>query len=404
VRYKLQIDRKIRYAEGQRMFPLQYTLERLSSPSVLSAVGITELADITSLDRVGIPVVSASRPAAQKGAVSVHSGKGTSLEQAKVSAIMEGAERCLAERREDRGYLQKGSHAEMSESWHALDPVQLIPSERVDESTTLEWMKGSGLISGGEVLVPANAVLHPYNPEQDTHRLFRSNTNGLAAGCVLEDAIVHGLLEVLERDAISLAEYTKHTGEVVHISEGDGMPHTLMKMFEGAGVSCHLWRLPSHRGVHTMVAALDDTTLKDASLLVMGAGAHLSPSIAATRALCEAAQSRVVQIHGVREDTIIHREVAHSIGYERMKRLNRHWYADGKVQELSELDDNSSESPSKNIDLILSGIDVDEVAVVDLSIQKLNISVVRVVIPGFEMYNIDESRVGSRARAYREAV
>jgi len=47
---------------------------------------------------------------------------------------------------------------------------------------------------------------------------------------------------------------------------------------------------------------------------------------------------------------------------------------------------------------------VDEVAVVDLSIQKLNISVVRVVIPGFEMYNIDVSRVGSRARAYREAV
>jgi len=353
VRYKLRIDHGMRYAEGQRMFSLQYTLERLSSPSVLAAVGITELADITSLDRVGIPVVSAARPAAQKGAVSVHSGKGTSLEQAKVSAIMEGAERCLAERREDADPPQKGSYAELSKSWHTLDPAHLIPSERVDESTTLEWMGGFGLISEGEVLVPANAVLHPYNPEQGAHRLFRSNTNGLAAGCVFEDAIVHGLLEVLERDAISLAEYTKHTGEVVQLSEGDGTPHTLMKMFEEAGVSCHLWRLPSHRGVHTMVAALDDRTLKDASLLVMGAGAHLSPSIAATRALCEAAQSRVVGIHGVREDTITYREVAHTVGYERMKRLNKHWYADGKVQEFSELDDNSSESPSKNIDLIL---------------------------------------------------
>ena len=92
----MRIDRELRYAEGQRVLPLEHTLKKLSSPRVLAAVGITRLADITSLDRVGIPIVSAIRPTAQEGAVSVYSGKGESLEQAKVSAIMEGAERCLA--------------------------------------------------------------------------------------------------------------------------------------------------------------------------------------------------------------------------------------------------------------------------------------------------------------------
>ncbi len=399
----MRIDRELRYAEGQRVLPLEHTLKKLSSPRVLAAVGITRLADITSLDRVGIPIVSAIRPTAQEGAVSVYSGKGESLEQAKVSAIMEGAERCLAERREDRDDVMTGSYAELRESWHTINPAHLIPSERVDESTVLEWMRGFDLVSDREVLVPANAVLHPYNPPYGTHRLFRSNTNGLAAGCALEDAIVHGLLEVLERDALSLAEYTRRTGERVQLDEEDGTPYVLMKRFEDAGVSCHLWRLPSHEGVHTMVAALDDVVLRDASLLVMGAGAHLSPSIAATRALCEAAQSRLVQIHGAREDTV-RGETARRIGYERMKRLNRHWYAEGDVVSLSELDDRAGVSPYENIRTILSSTGVDEVAVVDLSVPQLRISVIRVVIPHLEVYSLDSLRLGERARTYRELV
>jgi len=399
----VRIDRGVMYAGGQRALPLEQTLEKLARAEVLDAIGITRLADITSLDRVGIPIVSAIRPSAEEGAVSVYSGKGESLEQAKVSAIMEGAERCLAERRDERDKTLKGSYAEFIHHERAIDPQRLIPSYPHESHDRLEWMRGFELLSGEDVLVPANAILHPYNPRDGAHRLFRSNTNGLAAGCVLEDAIVHGLLEVLERDALSLAEYSKCTGERVRLCEEDGIPHALLRKFENAGVSCHLWRLPSHEGVHTMVAALDDTLLKDASLLVMGAGAHLSPTIAATRALCEAAQSRLVQIHGAREDTV-REETARRIGYERMKRLNRHWYADAPWIELSELDDRSAKSPSENIDRILSALDVDEVVVVDLSIPALRLSVVRVVIPGFEVYALDASRLGERAKRYRELV
>jgi len=51
----------------------------------------------------------------------------------------------------------------------------------------------------------------------------------------------------------------------------------------------------------------------------MGAGSHLSPEIAVTRALTEAAQSRVVQIHGAREDTD-REQVVRTFGYDHMKR------------------------------------------------------------------------------------
>src|SRR5664279_2038599 len=75
--------------------------------------------------------------------------------------------------------------------------------------------------------------------------------------------------------------------------------------------------------------------MRDASLLVMGAGSHTDPEIAALRALTEVAQSRATQIHGAREDT--NREsVARMIGYERMKRLNKHWLEEPR--EMIELD------------------------------------------------------------------
>jgi len=61
----------------------------------------------------------------------------------------------------------------------------------------------------------------------------------------------------------------------------------------------------------------------------MGAGSHLKPEIAVARAITEAAQSRVVQIQGAREDT--DREgFIRSVGYDRMKRLNWFWFEEGE--------------------------------------------------------------------------
>ncbi|HJJ55066.1 MAG TPA: methanogenesis marker 1 protein, partial [Methanocorpusculum sp.] len=52
--------------------------------------GITRVADITDLDRLGIPVYSCIRPAAADGAISVYNGKGGTEEEARAAGIMEG--------------------------------------------------------------------------------------------------------------------------------------------------------------------------------------------------------------------------------------------------------------------------------------------------------------------------
>ncbi|MFY9638988.1 MAG: methanogenesis marker 1 protein, partial [Methanobacterium sp.] len=51
--------------------------------SKLRTAGVTRIAEITHLDRVGIPVYSAIRPSAAEGAVSIYAGKGATKTQAK---------------------------------------------------------------------------------------------------------------------------------------------------------------------------------------------------------------------------------------------------------------------------------------------------------------------------------
>ena len=69
--------------------------------SKLRVAGVTRVAEITHLDRVGIPVYSAIRPGAAEGAVSIYAGKGATKSQAKASAMMESFERYSAEIRND---------------------------------------------------------------------------------------------------------------------------------------------------------------------------------------------------------------------------------------------------------------------------------------------------------------
>src|SRR5882724_1943168 len=60
------------------------------------AAGITRVAEVTNLDRIGIPVALAVRPNSRS--LSVSQGKGIRREQAVLSAVMEALELAAAER------------------------------------------------------------------------------------------------------------------------------------------------------------------------------------------------------------------------------------------------------------------------------------------------------------------
>lgn len=404
---EIKIDRSLSYIEGtQRVYDEATTLE--NTKAQIKKIGVTRIADITNLDRLGIPIFSAIRPSAAPGAISIYSGKGSTDQRARISAMMESFERCLAERPGVNANIEGGisapalvdSYASAIENCSVLDPNALLLSQPFTPSSLMEWVGTYDLMNGEETFISANAVYHPYDAPGQCQKLFLSNTNGLASGNVLEEAILHGILEVIERDAISTAQFTRNLGKEIVLTEEDGYLYELAQKFKDAAVELKIWLVPTDTGIPTVIAATDDVKLKDPALLVMGAGSHLKPEIAVARAITEAAQSRVVQIQGAREDT--DREgFIRSVGHDRMKRLNWFWFEEGEKISLSEVQDLSRKTPAESIDVILENLKglAEKVLVVDLSREEVAVPAVRVIIPGFELFTIDRDRTGKRIAA-----
>ncbi|WP_321422464.1 YcaO-related McrA-glycine thioamidation protein [uncultured Methanobacterium sp.] len=367
----------------------------------LSVAGVTRIAEITHLDRIGIPVYSAIRPGAAEGAVSIYAGKGATKPQAKASAMMEAFERYSAEQQEsDDEKIVCGSFKEMD---GGIDPSSLIlpTSLNVDEKE-IDWVKAVNAKTDTECMVPANAVYHPYQSTINGYSLFKSSTNGLASGNVLEEAVFHGITEVVERDAWSIFEALRQPKREVNCEGTDNsLINDVLSKFNKAGVDVKLVDLTADVEITTMAAVSDDTVLKDPALLTLGVGTHLDPEIAALRALTEVAQSRATQIHGTREDTT--RAVfMRKAGYQRMKRINKHWF--GEFQDSVNISDIKSKAKSSFKDDIETSLKLldkcgfDKVLYTDLTRPEIEIPVVRVVIPGMEVYSVDTERIGKRLR------
>ena len=371
------------------------TLRRVET--LTDKVGISRIEDITGRDKLNIPVYLAHRPGTEAGAAPVHTGKGLTGDQARVSVLMEAIERYSAEiKEEDRAKFRFESYKE-GNSENKVEPSSLILSalSKVTPDSKIEWCEGYDLMVEDEVLLPANAVYHPYTTTRGG-RLFMSDSNGIASGNNLEEAIFHGMMEVIERDALSYAEIKKDAGKRIAIEEDDGLIYELKERFNSQGIETHFWYIPTDVGFPTVVLALDSPE-KDANLLVYGAGTHSDPRIAAIRAITEAAQSRLMRI--VKGGSGIT-----PVDYETVKRMNRHWFeakdGDKDAVRLSELPYLATDTIDGDIKIALERLRAIEkrVLVVDLTRKEIGIPVVRAIIPGFEVYARNPERLGHRYR------
>jgi len=384
--------------ETHRAVSPEDTLERIEP--LLPQAGITRVADITGLDRIGIPVFSCIRPTAAGGAISVYNGKGATPISARVSAIMEGIERCSAEMYREPAIA--GRFSEVSSEIAAIDPVDLILPDDADPDVIIPWVPGYDIIRNEEVYVPAHAVFHPLPPGY--HPLFRTNTNGIASGNTLEEAVFHGLMEVIERDAWSIVEATRYTGERI-VDIGDSLCSEVIDRFSQAGVDLILRNITSDLGIPTCAAVADDTVLCDPALLVTGMGTHTTPEIAILRALTEVAQSRLTQIHGAREDTVV-ADMRRQIGYERTKRFNGYWFrenGDISYEDLQRYVSDDLLTDIQQVCTLLDSAGYGRVIVFDLTRPDIGVPVVRVVVPGLEVYAMDQDRLGDRCKHARRS-
>ncbi len=140
---------------------------------------------------------------------------------------------------------------------------------------------------------------------------FWQSSDGLASGNVLAEAILHGLLERIERDAEVLWDISEpklRMGACIDpASLADPMLDELVAKISAAGLTLRLFDITSNIGIPVIVALLGPEDFARARHIryldvTIGSGAHPSLVRAAIRAVTEAAQSRLTFISGARDD------------------------------------------------------------------------------------------------------
>ena len=385
---------------GIRTMPPEETLRRVLP--LLERAGLGEPEDITGRDDVGIPVFSVDRQETALGVPKYYNGKGVTREQALASAVMESLERYSAEQR-DTDEVVYGTYEQACDVMMTIDPKDLIlPIPVLDRymSETIAWTEGWEMFRGCPVWVPACAVYYPYYPDGD-YQLFRFHTNGIASGNTIEEAILHGLFEDIERDAWSIAEYRDMTNADIVLEDPDSVPAQLIAKFADRGIEIHLKDLTSDIGIPTVGAAADDTVTRDPEMLTIGVGTHLNPEIAAIRAITEVAQSRATHKHGAKINAQL-QKVTQDMGYERIKQVNRMWFGRSpRTVKLEDMEDRSTPYVLDDIEVVLGSLmeaGFQSVVAVDLTRPELNIPVVRMIVPGLEVSTMDPEREGGRLR------
>lgn len=288
-----------------RAYPSAETFRRVSSH--FADYGITRIARQTGLDRLGIPVWCAYTPNAKS--IVVANGKGLTDDDARTSAAMEALERAVA--CDPQLSSVTTSQLELTRRGRPYDLLpELLAARRdvggVDED--LAFVEARDLISRDAVLVPRDAAsLDRTTPNP---RYWKSS-DGLASGNTEEEAIFHGLLERVERDATALWHVKSPAAQDASAISPDEIESKiideLVAKIRDGGVSLRLFDVTSDIGIPTIAAYIGETRVLNTGSpryvdVTFGCGTHPDVSRAAERAITEAAQSRLTYISGARDD------------------------------------------------------------------------------------------------------
>lgn len=390
----------------QRSIAPSETLETIRP--VMRTAGITRLANITGLDRIGIPTTLSMRPNGLT--LSNSSGKGLTLEAALASGAMEAIELFHAE--ECQLPARRLSYHQVSAE-HPCLSLEELPLARC-APFSLEWPYlwtfGWDLVTQCDVALPL-CIVHMGNRQNRVDDLFsfQITSNGLASGNNMLEAINAGLFEAIERDAVTCQRERWHaTGQAPPVVKLETVEHPLARgildRLEEAGIATIMFDCSVDTAVPVYMVFLVDLLWPNVGVY-KGYGAHLDPEIAMTRALTEAAQGRVVAIAGSRDDLFRHRERRLRSDVNDRSAMNMLETMEPTVDAREWI---SEASPTFEGDTLLAveklrAAGLSKVLVCDLSRDDFPINVVKVVVPGLEGYTFENYQPGPRALAFSAA-
>jgi len=381
------------------------TLARLQPH--LDAMGITRIANVTGLDRIGVPVVMVCRPNARSLAVS--QGKGLTLEAAKASGVMEAAELHHAERIELP--LKLGSARDLAATHRLvdLDALPRLSESRFHPDLPILWIEGRNLLTDAPVWLPYELVHTNYTlPLPTGSGCFPASSNGLASGNHILEAIDHGIAEVVERDSTSVWNHLDKAGrdrtriDLCAVDDDDCA--AVLDRLERAGFAVAAWDATTDVGIASFYCLIVDLRHESAHCGA-GAGAHPSRAVALLRALTEAIQVRTTYIAGSRDD-LRPEEFTPPAIEQKLRRARALMGQAGAARSFRDVPTYESATCAEDLAWMLErlrAVGIAEVVALDLTRGEFGVPVARIVIPGLEGPD-DHARYlpGARVRELRK--
>jgi YcaO-like protein with predicted kinase domain len=392
-------------AGTHRLIPPEATVARVQS--LLPLMGITRVANVTGLDTIGIPVVMVIRPNARS--LSVSQGKGAELASARASGLMEAIELYHAEHITHPLKLATFNELRFT---HRMVDVSALPALSVSQFhghfRTL-WIEGRSLFDEGSTWVPYELVHMDYTlPLPSGSGSFLMSSSGLASGNHLLEAVNHALCELIERDATTLFRLSGQEAQrrlrVDPSTVDDPGCRALLEQYARARVEVGIWDTSSDVGVAAFSCTIVDSDPEPQRPIgpMGGMGCHPCRAVALSRALTEAAQSRLTLITGARDDVRHMGPQGSEEELEAAVRMRDTLVAEPRAHRFQDAPDFQAGTLEEDHSWLLGRLraaGLGEAVVVDLTRPHFGIPVVRVIVPGLEPLNdIPGYMPGARAR------
>lgn len=250
----------------------------------------------------GYPVCPQVWPA-DNGFDKICAGKGRTAAQAQASALCEAIERASGVWQGDEAVVM-ASQRELGEAAIGFDTLQNFSAaqyadrERINAATSdrrrqvplpfddqarIAWTPAWTL--DGEKRWAPLAYCYAETPPDQGSAYGIHNPNGSAAGNVFEEAVLQGLLELIERDATAIWWYQRAARPALDLARiDDPFVQSLRADYQAAGWRVQVLDLTHDLAIPVYAATAHHT---EADRHAIGFGCHLQGAIALSRALTE---------------------------------------------------------------------------------------------------------------------
>lgn len=168
--------------------------------------------------------------------------------------------------------------------WNEQHGTMVAVPEEFDPSAYLGWTPVWSLTEGRSRLLPTSMLYF------DAPGPLCADSNGCAAGSSLPDAVLQGLLELIERDAVAIWWYNRSRLPGVDLSSAaDPWIDGVVTAYDRLGRDVWVLDVSADLGVPVMAAVSARRGTGDR--IMVGFGAHLDARLAARRAVAELNQT-----------------------------------------------------------------------------------------------------------------